>query len=116
MNLPTGCPRCSRNSLRRSGRGIAGASDARRNELRRLISRRQSALNDDDELERLFSEYIGALPDPPNRVQERRIFGEWEGNLRSELVRWQDELNELENRPVDKRRFSPAHGIKRCTC
>ena len=81
---------------------IAGASDARRNELRRLISRRQSALNDDDELESWFSEYIGALPDPPNRVQERRIFGEWEGNLRSELVRWQDELNELENRPVDK--------------
>ena len=33
-------------------------------------------------------------------MQERRIFGEWEGNLRSELVRWQDELNELENRPV----------------
>ena len=82
---------------------IAGASDARRNELRRWISQRQSALNDDDELERLFSEYVGALPDPPNRVQERRIFGEWEGNLRSELVRWQDELNELENRPVDKR-------------
>ena len=82
---------------------IAGAGDARRNELRRLISRRQSALNDDDELERLFSEYSGALPDPPNRVQERRIFGEWEGNLRSELVLWQDELNELENRPVDKR-------------
>ena len=82
---------------------IAGASDARRNELRRWISRRQSALNDDDELESLFSEYVGALPDPPNRVQERRIFGEWEGNLRSELVRWQDELNELENRPVDKR-------------
>ena len=82
---------------------IAGASDARRNELRRWISQRQSALNDDDELESLFGEYIGALPDPPNRVQERRIFGEWEGNLRSELVRWQDELNELENRPVDKR-------------
>ena len=82
---------------------IARASDARRNELRHLISRRQSALNDDDELERLFSEYIGALPAPPNRIQERRIFGEWEGNLRSELVRWQDELNELKNRPVDKR-------------
>ena len=82
---------------------IAGASDARRNELRRWISRRQSALNDDDELESLFGEYVGALPDPPNRVQERRIFGEWEGNLRSELALWQDELNELENRPVDKR-------------
>ena len=87
---------------------IAGASGARRNELRRWISRRQSALNDDDELESLFSEYVGALPDPPNRVQERRIFGEWEGNLRSELVRWPDELNELENRPVDKRAI--------CTC
>ena len=83
------------------------------------ISQRQSALNDDDELERLFSEYTGALSDPPNRVQERRIFGEWEGNLRSELVRWQDELNELENRPVDKRAIftsSRDNGIKRCTC
>ena len=31
------------------------------------------------------------------------MFGEWEDNLRSELADWQNELAELENRPINKR-------------
>ena len=82
---------------------VVGADDARRNELRQIINQRESVMNDDEELDRLFAEYIATFPDPPNRVQERRIFGEWERQLESELVDWRRELAELENQPIDKR-------------
>ena len=84
---------------------IAGADDARRNELRRLIEARQAELGDDRELETLFNKHIAALPEterPENRFQEGRMIADWEGNLRSELAGWQSELAELENRPLDK--------------
>ena len=81
---------------------VAGADDARRNELRQLIDRRESALNDEDELDSLFNEYVNSLPERPSRVQERRIFGEWEGDFKSELGPWRLELDGLENRSVDK--------------
>ena len=81
---------------------VAGADDERREELRQLIARREIALNDDSELDNLFGEYIAALPYLPNRVQERRIFSEWEGNLQVEFANWQDELATLESPPVDK--------------
>ena len=89
--------------LEQERQNIAGADDVRRNELRQIIDRRGSILNDDDELDNLFGEYIAGLPEPPNRVQERRIFGEWEDDVRSEFAGWQIELAELENRPVNKR-------------
>ena len=82
-------------------RSIAGADDARRSELRRLIEDREAVLNDDNELDKLFSQHTATLPYSPSRVQERRIFGTWEDNLRSESVHWQKELAELEKRPVD---------------
>ncbi len=81
---------------------IAGADNARRIELRRLIEERESVLNDDDQLDSLFGQHIAALPERPSRVQERRIFGEWEDNLRSKLADWQSELGELEDQPMDK--------------
>ena len=84
-------------------KAVVGADDARRNELRQMIEQRESVLNDDDELDLLFAEYIATFQDPPNRVQERRIFGEWEGGLGSELADWRRELAELENQPIDKR-------------
>ena len=89
--------------LEQERQNIAGADDVRRNELRQIIDRRGSILNDDDELDNLFGEYIAGLPESPNRVQERRIFGEWEDDVRSEFAGWQIELAELENRPVNKR-------------
>ena len=76
---------------------VAGADDTRRNELRQLIDRRQSALNDEDELDSLFNEYVSSLPESPSRVQERRIFGDWENDRKLELALWQLELDGLEN-------------------
>ena len=88
--------------LLESERGsIAGADDARRNELRRLIEDGAAVLNDDNELDKLFSQHTATLPYSPSRVQERRIFGAWEDSLRSESADWQKELAELEKRPVD---------------
>ena len=84
---------------------IAGADDARREELRGLIEERGSVLNDDEELDDAFGEYITALPEterPQGRVQVSRVFADWEGGIRSELAGWKSELAELENRPVDK--------------
>ncbi len=84
---------------------IAGADDARSSELRLFIEMREAELGDDDELDALFGKYIAALPEidrPQGRVQESRILDDWEGNLRSELAGWKDELAELENQPIDK--------------
>ena len=84
---------------------IAGADDERRKELNQLIEWRELVLADDDELDVMFEGYITSLPEgeqPETRVQKRRMFGEWEGNLRSEFAGWQDELTELEDQAVDK--------------
>ena len=85
---------------------VAGADDARREELFRSIERYESALNDESELDGLFDAHIEAMPEserPQGRVQESRAFADWEGDLRSELAGWKNELAELENQPVDKR-------------
>ena len=81
---------------------IAGADDARREELRRLIEWRELVLNDEDELLRQFDEYIAALPQRPNRIRELQMFGDWSGNLQSELDEWKNERIELENRQYDR--------------
>ena len=81
---------------------IAGSDDARRNELAQVVEDRQAALNDDNELDALFSQYIATLPHRPGRVQERRLFAEWEDNFKTELLLWQGELLSLDDHPVNK--------------
>ena len=81
---------------------IVGADDARREELRQLIERRELVMNDDDELVRQFDEYIAALPQRPNRIRELQMFGDWRDKMQLELDTWQNELAELESRAVDK--------------
>ena len=84
---------------------IVGAGNGRREELRQLIDWRELVLADDEELDAVFEEYIATLPEterPENRVQKRRMFNDWETNLKSELAGWQNEMTELENRAVDK--------------
>ena len=81
---------------------IAGADDVRREELRGLIEDREAVLSDDNELDKLFSQHIATLPYSPSRVQERRIFGEWEDNLNAELLVWRADLLLLEDQSVDK--------------
>ena len=92
--------------LEQERRSVTGVSDDRQRELLEKIERRETELNDDEELDALFESHIAALPEteqPKTRVQERRMFGDWEGGLKSELTDWKDELDELENWPIDKR-------------
>ena len=91
-----------RELLEAERQSVAGADDARREELRQLIEWRELVLNDDEEQVRQFDEYVATLPQRPNRIRELRIFGDWRGNLQLELAKWQDELTELEDRAVDK--------------
>ena len=92
--------------LEQERRSVTGASDDRQRELLEKIERRETELNDDDEVDALFESHIATLPEterPKNRPQERRMFVDWEDRLKSELTDWRDELNELKNRPIDKR-------------
>ena len=91
--------------LEQERRSVTGASDDRQRELLEKIEQRETELNDDEELDALFESHITALPEteqPKTRVQERRMFGDWEDGLKSELDEWKDELDELKNRPIDK--------------
>ena len=83
-----------------------GASEDRQLELLEQIERRERESNDDDELDGLFERHIAALPElqrPKNRVQERRMFNDWEGGLESELTDWKNEFANLESQQIDKR-------------
>ncbi len=94
-----------RELLETERQSITGADDARREELRGLIEERETVLNNDEELDAEFGEYITALSEterPQGRVQVSRVFADWEGGIRSELVGWKNELAELENQPIDK--------------
>ena len=91
--------------LEQERRSVTGASGDRQLELLEKIKWRETELNDDDEVDTLFERHIAASPEterPKNRPQERRMFGDWEGGLKSKLTEWKDELDELENRPIDK--------------
>ena len=91
--------------LKSERRSVAGADDARCNELRRLIERRETVLNDEPRQVGLFEEHIAALPEegrPENLIQQGLMIANWVRGLQSELAGWKNELAVLENRPVDK--------------
>ena len=98
---------------------IAGADDARREELRGLIGEREMVLENEDELVRQFDEYIATLPQRPNRIRELQMFGDWRDKMQLELGEWKSELAELESRAVDKQaifdsaRNKVAHVLQR---
>lgn len=78
--------------------------DRRKRKLRRKIEARESELKDDNGLESLFDQYKADLSEterPESRVQERRLYYNWEGRLRTELGRWRMELADLEDRSSD---------------
>ena len=92
--------------LEQERRSVTGASDDRQRELLAKVERREAELKDDEELDALFERHIAALPEterPKTRMQKRRMAVDWEGGLKSELTEWKDELDELKNRPIDKR-------------
>ena len=96
-----------------------GASERRCKELRHLIKRREMVLNDDSELDAWFRKHIDALPEegrPKNSVQERRLYGDWEFNIESELEDWRVELLRLERQPINKQLVFDSARSKRCVC
>ena len=91
---------------------VAGSDGARRNELAWLIEERHAALADDNKLDKLFDQHIATLPFQPTRVQERRIFHEWEDDFKDELRAWQVELRSLEDKSIDKYAIYNSAGHK----
>ncbi|MDE2887609.1 MAG: hypothetical protein OXR72_05290 [Gemmatimonadota bacterium] len=90
--------------LERELQSVKRAVEVRRIELLEKIGTRETELNDDDRLDALFDQYKAGLAGPErpaSRVQERRLYYNWEGRLRSELGTWRVELDELEKRSND---------------
>ncbi|MDE2998769.1 MAG: hypothetical protein OXU79_06785 [Gemmatimonadota bacterium] len=90
--------------LDRELQSVKLAVEARRMELLEKIGTRETELNDDDRLDALFDQYKAGLAEterPESRVQERRLYYDWEGRLRSELGIWRVELDELEKKSID---------------
>ena len=103
--LPSNRDLFLKNLLEEELRRVGGATEERKNELRSYIGIRESELADDDELDKVFENYLARLPvakRPQNRTQERRLFNGWEAGHYQELVGWRDELTALESRPLDK--------------
>ena len=75
--------------LEQERRSVTGASDDRQRELLEKIERRETELNDDEELTTMFEKHIAALPEtecPTNEMQRGRMIVDWEGGLKSELT------------------------------
>ena len=92
--------------LKQENRSFTDTADKQRNKLNQLIQERKALLENESKLERLFESYLEDLPVdqyPTSNLQKWRMFGDWESSLKSELAGWEDELTELENRPVDKK-------------
>ena len=92
--------------LKQEKRSVMGAADKRCTELRHLIEQRETELANEVELERLFESYLDSLPidrRPIRNLQQWRMFGDWEDDLKSELAIWKNELDKLKNRSIDKR-------------
>ncbi len=90
--------------LERELRSVKRATEARKRELLAKIEARETELKDDGGLDALFEEYKAAMSEterPESRVQERRLYYNWEGMLRSELGAWRMELAKLENQAND---------------
>ena len=84
---------------------IAGADEARREELRRMIDDREAVLNDNSRQFALFNEHTAGLPEserPEDPIQQGLMITAFVNSLRSELNSWKVESDELENRSVDK--------------
>ena len=93
-----------KNFLEEERRRIGGSAEDRKEELRFLIGVRESELADDNVLYKLFENHLTALPTverPQTKPQESRLFSEWEGGFKQELVGWRKELATLESQSID---------------
>ena len=67
-------------------------------ELTELVKIRESELADENKLDKLFDKYLSEIPSseqPKSRGQERKLYGQWEDNLRQELAEWRDSLEAI---------------------
>ena len=83
---------------------ISGASDERRDDLRRSVEQREAELRDDGRMDRRFEQYRESLPHdqrPFSRRQNANLYVEWESKLETELEGWKGELARLEAQSVD---------------
>ena len=90
--------------VERELKSIERAIETQRRKLHEKINARETELRDDGGLDALFENYKAGLSKterPESRVQERRLYYNWEGRLRSELGSWRMELAELEDRIGD---------------
>ena len=93
-----------KNFLGEERRRVVGGAEERKDELRSLIGHRESELSDDNVLYKLFENHLTALPTverPQTKPQESRLFSEWEGGFKQELVGWRKELATLESQSID---------------
>ena len=93
-----------KNFLGEERRRVVGGAEERKDELRSLIGHRESELSDDNVLYKLFENHLAALPPvgrPQTKPQESRLFSEWEGGFKQELVGWRKELATLESQSID---------------
>ena len=93
-----------KNFLEEERRRIGGSAEDRKEELRFLIGVRESELADDNVLYKLLENHLTALPTverPQTRPQESRLFSEWEGGFKQEIVGWRKELATLESQSID---------------
>ena len=83
---------------------IAGADDARRDELRQLIEQHDADLRDDPTMNARYNQLVAAMPEaehPRGPAQVARVFTDLEESIKSDLAGWRNELSDLESRPID---------------
>ena len=93
-----------KNMLDEEWRRLGGASEPRKEELRRMVEQRERDLIDNERMDRRFEEYRNVLPfdqRPVSMRQNANLYVEWEAKLKSELMEWNDELARLEAESVD---------------
>ena len=83
---------------------ILAENQSEQDRLREFIDREDGDLQDDEVLDRQFEDFLRKLPPdrrPGNRVQERRMFGEWEGGRKKSLAASRAELARLKSQTTD---------------
>lgn len=93
-----------KNFLEEERHRVGGATEERKVGLRSLIEVRESELVADNEMSKLFENYIVTLPAaerPQSARQKYRLYGNWEDDLRRELADWKAELSRLEAQTLD---------------
>ncbi len=83
----------------------AGNADKERTtELRSLIATAEETLIDKESLLQSFENHTASLPEedrPESKVDEYRLFHEWEEGLKQKLAGWEEELVRLESKAPD---------------